>query len=343
MMTDTNPRVVISMLLFNKADFLAQSIESILAQTFNHFRLLLIDDGSTDATPEVAGWYEAIDSRVAYVRNSRRKGMIENWRYGLELAGKRYPEIPYFAWASDHDILHPKWLEEAVAVLDASPDVVLVYPQRVQISDGSELVAFSSWRFDTRGIDRPLVRLIRTVVNMSAGSMMYGLFRREALSPRMLHFTYLPDRLFLSELALYGQFAQLPRFYYYRRSGGAITAERQFAGMFPNRQHRPWYLVLPFWAVHTSILLRDLVFRGVGRPAVSRREGLTVSVLYLGTTLLHQSERRFWELVDHLVTHKRLRTALKDRRGRPLRLKRSLGNLYRRLRMKRRGPLVPGP
>ena len=59
------PRVVIGALLFNHAGEFREAIESILAQTYEDFALLLVDDGSTDATSEMAREYAALDPRIA--------------------------------------------------------------------------------------------------------------------------------------------------------------------------------------------------------------------------------------------------------------------------------------
>ena len=72
------PRVVISAILFNHAREFREALESVLAQTYEDFALLLVDDGSTDETPAIAREYEAIDSRVTYVANAERLGMVGN-------------------------------------------------------------------------------------------------------------------------------------------------------------------------------------------------------------------------------------------------------------------------
>ena len=52
------------MSVFNGEAFLAEAVESILAQTFSHFEFIIIDDGSTDSTPELLSQYEKGDERV---------------------------------------------------------------------------------------------------------------------------------------------------------------------------------------------------------------------------------------------------------------------------------------
>ncbi len=86
------PRVIIGLPLFNHAKDLPEAIESLLGQTFADFGLVLVDDCSTDRTPQIAREYEALDSRVAYIRNSQRLGLVNNTRRAFQIARERYPD-----------------------------------------------------------------------------------------------------------------------------------------------------------------------------------------------------------------------------------------------------------
>jgi glycosyltransferase involved in cell wall biosynthesis len=288
------------MVLYNHANHLPEAIESLLGQTYADFGLALVDDCSTDATGEIARRYARADARVQYVPNDQRKGMIGNWRHALDVGRAAFPDAPYFAWVSDHDLWHPLWLERLVAELDAHPEVVLAYPQRARLSGQGAFTDFSPWRFETLGVASARQRLTRASSGMSAGSMIYGLFRASALRPDRLHYVFLPDRLFLSELTLYGQFAQVPQFLYYRRSDGTeVTLARQLAGMFPDRARAPRYLKLPWALVHTGILFRELCVRGRAGPGISRARGGSFALFYGWETLRflldrQRRQRRGW-------------------------------------------------
>jgi glycosyltransferase involved in cell wall biosynthesis len=103
-----SPRVVVGVPLFNKEQFFREAIESLLAQTYRNFAVVLIDDDSTDATPAIAQEYAAIDPRVIVVRNPQRLGLLDNTRRAFEVARERFPEAEYFAFGSDHDLWHPR-------------------------------------------------------------------------------------------------------------------------------------------------------------------------------------------------------------------------------------------
>ena len=275
------PRVIIGSLLFNHADHFPQAIESILNQTFRDFSLLLVDDGSTDATPELARAYCARDARVSYHRNETRLGMTRNSRRALSLARSLHPDAEYFAWTSDHDLWHPEWLEQLVAALDANPQAVVAYPLNRRISPSGELLRRKPWVFDTAGVTGRWTRMRRAIRRMRAGNMVYGLYRPRTLERAGVYRDVLvPDRLLFTELALYGQFVQVPQVLWFRRwYGREFSLARQSRSFFPGG--RPLSTWLPWWLGHAASLFGTYVVRGEGRPDVSRSAGAAAALQYV--------------------------------------------------------------
>ena len=78
----SGPRVVIGVPLYNHAEALPETLESLLAQSYREFRLVCVDDQSTDATGDIVQCYAARDARIVYTRNHSRLGMIDDWRRG---------------------------------------------------------------------------------------------------------------------------------------------------------------------------------------------------------------------------------------------------------------------
>jgi glycosyltransferase involved in cell wall biosynthesis len=83
-------KVSVVLTTYNRAAVLSRTIEEILAQTLGDFELIVSDDNSTDATPEVAQAYARRDARVRYRRNARNLGMPGNLNAGLAEAGGAY-------------------------------------------------------------------------------------------------------------------------------------------------------------------------------------------------------------------------------------------------------------
>ncbi len=275
------PRVIIGAPLFNHEKDFPQAIESILAQTFRDFALVLVDDCSTDATPGIAREYEALDNRVRYVRNTQRLGMVDNTRRSFELAREMHPDAEYFAFASDHDLWHPRWLQQLVDALDAHPDVVLAYPLNRRIGAAGEVLARKPWAFDTFGVQGGWARLRLNILKMSAGNMLYGLYRIGDLAAVGVYRRVLvPDRLLLTELAIRGQFKQVPQVLWFRRWYGRIfSLDRQRKNFFPGR--RPLYMYAPWWVSHGACLFWTYAVQGHGLPRVTKSAGAILAVRYL--------------------------------------------------------------
>jgi glycosyltransferase involved in cell wall biosynthesis len=282
------PRVIIGSPLFNHADDFPEAIESILNQTFTDFALVLVDDCSTDDTPAIAREYAALDPRVSYQRNTERLGLIGNSHQSFYAAREKYPDAEYFAWASDHDLWHPRWLQQLVDALDTNPDVVLTYPLNRRIGTAGEVLKRRPWAFDTCGETNRWKRMRRSIRDMSAGNMVYGLYRVNALQRAGVYrHVLVPDRLLFTELSLYGQFKQVPQVLWFRRWYGRIfSLGRQRVSFFPDG--RPLYAYFPWWVSHAVSLFWTFTVRGVGRPDVSRLAGISAAAqCFVLAGLLH--------------------------------------------------------
>jgi glycosyltransferase involved in cell wall biosynthesis len=114
------PRVSVCIPTYNRAAYLRETIESVLAQTFVDFRLVVSDNASTDETPAVVAGFD--DPRIVYSRLEENIGLVPNHERCLELA-----DTEFVAVLPDDDTLRPDMLESAVAVLDEHPRVGLVH------------------------------------------------------------------------------------------------------------------------------------------------------------------------------------------------------------------------
>lgn len=249
---NASPSTVFGLPAYNGEEHLAEALESLLAQTRDDLAVIVVDDASSDATAEIARRYAELDRRVFYERNDRQLGLVRNWRRACELAARRFPDAPYFAWASDHDVWHPRWLEATAAELDAHPEAVLAYPLGVRIDNAGSEYPTRERPFGTEGLTDPAERLRRTARELTAaGEMIYGLMRREALQRAGEYpLVVLADRLQLLRLAVEGEFRQVRRRLWYRRfrAGVMMTNSRQRRTSFPDGV--PLHAYLPWWLTH---------------------------------------------------------------------------------------------
>ena len=119
--------------VFNGENYLRESIESVLAQTFEDFELVVCDNCSTDATPDIVRSFE--DPRVGYVRNSNRC---------VEVARGEYVCI----WHHD-DVMLPENIERKVRVLDERPSVGFVHSD-VELIDEAGAPLPRRWEAESR-------------------------------------------------------------------------------------------------------------------------------------------------------------------------------------------------
>ena len=133
------PRVSVLTATYNGERFLAQAIESILAQTWRDFEYILVDDASQDRTPEILARYAALDDRIVRVRCESNLGPNRALNRALETARGEFVAI------LDHDDLAmPERLAKQVEFLEAHPQVSVVGSAVIRIgAEGEELSRFS--------------------------------------------------------------------------------------------------------------------------------------------------------------------------------------------------------
>ncbi len=114
----SSPRVSVILPAYNAADYLRESIDSILNQTFADFELIVVNDGSTDKTADILATYK--DPRLKVIAQSNQ-GLVNSLNRAIGKA-----RAPYIARQDADDISDPTRLAKEVAYLDAHPNVALV-------------------------------------------------------------------------------------------------------------------------------------------------------------------------------------------------------------------------
>ncbi|MGQ0761922.1 MAG: glycosyltransferase [Acidobacteriota bacterium] len=110
------PTVTVPLATYNRARFLAECLDSILAQTHQDLEIIVVDDASTDETPEVASRYS---DRIVYHRHEENRGFIETFKRASSLATGKYET--YFG---DDDVLMPEFIERGVEIMESDTNVV---------------------------------------------------------------------------------------------------------------------------------------------------------------------------------------------------------------------------
>jgi glycosyltransferase involved in cell wall biosynthesis len=105
------------MTAYNRADFIGTAIESVLASDFEDFELIVVDDGSKDATVDIANEYAAMDTRVQIYRNPQNLGDYPNRNRAASLASGHY-----LKYVDSDDAIYPWGLSTMVRCMDRFPE-----------------------------------------------------------------------------------------------------------------------------------------------------------------------------------------------------------------------------
>ena len=134
------PLVSIGVPVYNGEKYLAEALDSVLAQSVKDFELIISDNASTDRTPEICRSYQARDSHY-YFHSDRHIGLALNFNRVFELSS-----APLFHGGSCDDLYEPLFLERRVDGLHRDPGVVLSHTRTRMIGDAGEPLVFDQQR-----------------------------------------------------------------------------------------------------------------------------------------------------------------------------------------------------
>jgi glycosyltransferase involved in cell wall biosynthesis len=116
-----NPKVSLIMAVHNRGQYLEDALASVFNQTYPHYELILWDDGSGDLTGEIAAHFAQQDPRIKHF-TSHHQG-----RNAALRAAHQQAEGAYLGWIDSDDRLTPATLAATVGILNAEPDIGMVY------------------------------------------------------------------------------------------------------------------------------------------------------------------------------------------------------------------------
>jgi Glycosyl transferase family 2 len=234
-MQSTHFPVTVLMPVFNAEKYLFAAIDSILNQSYTQFELLIINDGSTDASGEIIASYR--DNRVRCVTNEANLNLCRSLSKGVSLARGEF-----IARMDADDIAHPERLEKQLAIMRACPDLNLLGTNVRWIDQNANVVGHSQgisdpvdlrWNMFFRNcFNHPTVMIRKSALERSG--LNYGVIP-DAIA------AYLPERLggigdedylLFGLLCLHGKVGNLDEVLLdYRIHGESLTA------LFPEKQN----------------------------------------------------------------------------------------------------------
>lgn len=201
----SSPKVTIGLPVYNGENFIEEAIESILAQTFEDYELVISDNASTDKTAEICQRYAHQNPRIRYYRSAINRGPAWNYNRVFELA-----QGEYFKWAAHDDVLTPHFIEKAVVRLEHNPAAVLSFSQVEVIDETSERIESYDVQLATDS-DSPVRRFQEMMSLKHRCYDIFGLMKTAVLAQTPLIGAYAgSDRVLLSRLSLQGSFEIIP-------------------------------------------------------------------------------------------------------------------------------------
>lgn len=241
--------ITLAMPVFNGAEFLPAAIASIEQQTFQHYRVIVSDNASTDETESICRAWAERDDRVVYIRQEENIGAAPNFNVLFEHA-----EGPYFKWVAHDDILAPTFLETCIGQLEANPEAVLCHTLVQYIDESGR--PYDTYRRPGRFGDDHQPTRFRDAVKFHPCFDVFGVIRTAALAETDLIGRYSHgDGVLLAHLVLKGPFILVDEELFLsrqhkRQSGEILRANRD------RRAYAEWFdpnarlaKVLPGWRI----------------------------------------------------------------------------------------------
>jgi glycosyltransferase involved in cell wall biosynthesis len=208
----TTPLVTIGLPVYDSKRYIEQSLDSLLAQTYSDFVLVISDNASKDGTADICQRYAAADSRVKYHRNDVNIGNPRNFNRVADLTTTKY-----LKWSTADDFWAPTFLERAMEVMERDPSIALCYPQAYLVdATGTNKSEYHDVLHLMQ--DNPIDRYVALLDRIKLAHQHLGVIRMSCLRQTHMLGTHVgSDVNLLAELTLYGKFYELPERLFSRR------------------------------------------------------------------------------------------------------------------------------
>ena len=199
------PLVSVGVPVFNGDNYLAEAIESVLAQTVTDFELIICDNASIDATEEIGRRFAESDERIRYFRNPKNLGVSPNVNLCYRHATGRY-----FKLLSHDDAIAPDCLEKTVAVLESNPDVVICHSLVKLVDENGTTLDIHDSKLTKLDSASAADRFATLILDPHQCLELDGLIRTDMLAKSALMPSFPgADRALLCELGILGKIIRL--------------------------------------------------------------------------------------------------------------------------------------
>jgi glycosyltransferase involved in cell wall biosynthesis len=193
----------------NGEKVLPKLLESLLAQDFSDFEIIISDNASTDRTPEVCREYASRNPRIRYHRNPENIGLNANFNLLIELARGKY-----IRWIGGDDRLEPDYARKCITAIEARPDVIGVSTYQDYTDDfgNRDYYEYTGKRLDSPHAYQRYARMVWFMTHdYRYIDPIYTMMRRDVLLQIGGHKPVLnADQVLAIEISLWGAFIHVP-------------------------------------------------------------------------------------------------------------------------------------
>jgi glycosyltransferase involved in cell wall biosynthesis len=194
------PLVTIGMPAYNAKNFVVRAIDSLLAQTFKEFELIISDNCSIDGTWELLQEYAIRDNRIRLHKQDHNIGIVQNFKYLVSMA-----KCKYFMWAACDDIWYPDFIGSMIQSLESCPSCCVAMSAIERMDETGKFIDTVRFRGKWDPNTASYLSMINGTISFNKYNyFIYGLFRRNILN-KVIHMLYeipLCDRVFIIQLAM---------------------------------------------------------------------------------------------------------------------------------------------
>ncbi|MEA1938051.1 MAG: glycosyltransferase family A protein [Pseudomonadota bacterium] len=208
-------QVTIGLPIYNGADHLDGALASLCAQNFDDLCILISDNASTDATPDIVAKWAANDKRIVSYRQKENIGSVGNFNWLIENA-----ESPWFMYGAHDDYWSDNYVKALHAVLMTHPDAELAVGTMVTLFENGK--EHNRFPYPVKANDAPNLAKQRLLLRYAASGWFHGLYDREKLIEvrhdiKGFDYTWSRDFILMLSFLLSGKTVGATEAVYYKR------------------------------------------------------------------------------------------------------------------------------
>lgn len=206
--------VSIGLCVRNGHDYLRGALDSLLAQTYKNFELVISDNASTDGTQAICEEYAKKDSRIRYVRQKENIGSYGNYDFVRKQA-----RGDYFMWAACDDFWDPRFIGMSVAKFREVPGATMVFPNFYAFDDAGNVMKLVQERYFPYPHD--LYERVKAYIRYRAQygkiTAIYGLWKKGDPADQISLGESGGDMIYMLRTLLAGYFAPVEEALFFKR------------------------------------------------------------------------------------------------------------------------------